>query len=116
MLRWKFFGICLSFSLTYHRASDKCQREKRKTINGDDLLWAMSTLGFEDYVEPLKVYLHKYREIEGALTNKAGESSSGKKEGSNIVSPGVQMVQQGGYNPYMQAQMMTSGNYQVQHY
>lgn len=63
MLRWKFFGICLSFSLTYHRASDKCQREKRKTINGDDLLWAMSTLGFEDYVEPLKVYLHKYREV-----------------------------------------------------
>ena len=45
------------------RASDKCQREKRKTINGDDLLWAMSTLGFEDYIEPLKLYLHKYREV-----------------------------------------------------
>ena len=45
------------------RASDKCQREKRKTINGDDLLWAMSTLGFEDYVEPLKVYLAKFREV-----------------------------------------------------
>lgn len=36
-------------------ASDKCQREKRKTINGDDLLWAMTTLGFEEYVDPLKV-------------------------------------------------------------
>ncbi|ONM25170.1 nuclear transcription factor Y subunit B-10 [Zea mays] len=46
-------------------ASDKCQREKRKTINGDDLLWAMTTLGFEDYVEPLKLYLHKFRELEG---------------------------------------------------
>ncbi len=46
-----------------HRASDKCQREKRKTINGDDLLWAMSTLGFEEYVEPLKIYLHKFREV-----------------------------------------------------
>eukprot|EP00958_Prasinococcus_capsulatus_P002835 scaffold246_cov414-Prasinococcus_capsulatus_cf.AAC.2 len=45
------------------RASDKCQREKRKTINGDDLLWAMGTLGFEEYCEPLKVYLHKYREV-----------------------------------------------------
>jgi len=45
------------------RASDKCQREKRKTINGEDLLWAMSTLGFEEYVEPLKVYLMKYREV-----------------------------------------------------
>nr|GMC70648.1 nuclear transcription factor Y subunit B-3-like [Ipomoea batatas] len=40
-------------------ASDKCQREKRKTINGDDLLWAMTTLGFEEYVEPLKIYLAK---------------------------------------------------------
>lgn len=46
-------------------ASDKCLREKRKTINGDDLLWAMTTLGFEDYVIPLKVYLNKYRESEG---------------------------------------------------
>ncbi|KAJ4964586.1 hypothetical protein NE237_016435 [Protea cynaroides] len=46
-------------------ASDKCQREKRKTINGDDLLWAMTTLGFENYVRPLKEYLNKYREPEG---------------------------------------------------
>ena len=45
------------------RASDKCSKEKRKTINGDDLLWAMSALGFEEYVEPLKMYLHKYREV-----------------------------------------------------
>jgi hypothetical protein len=51
------------------RASDKCQREKRKTINGEDLLWAMSTLGFEEYVEPLKVYLMKYRETEGDKTH-----------------------------------------------
>jgi hypothetical protein len=40
----------------------QCQQEKRKTINGDDLLWAMSTLGFDKYVEPLKLYLQKYRE------------------------------------------------------
>lgn len=45
------------------RASDKCQREKRKTVNGDDLLWAMATLGFEDYIEPLKSYLNRYREV-----------------------------------------------------
>ncbi|KAG8373311.1 hypothetical protein BUALT_Bualt11G0010800 [Buddleja alternifolia] len=45
-------------------ASDKCQREKRKTVNGDDLLWAMTTLGFENYVGPLKDYLNKYRESE----------------------------------------------------
>ena len=43
-------------------ASDKCQQERRKTINGDDLLWAMGTLGFEEYIEPLRLYLQKYRE------------------------------------------------------
>ncbi|EFJ37991.1 CCAAT-box binding factor HAP3 [Selaginella moellendorffii] len=68
---------CVSefISFVTGEASDKCQREKRKTINGDDLLWAMSTLGFEDYVEPLRVYLHKYREQEGekAMLAKAGE-------------------------------------------
>uniref|UniRef100_A0A0E0LN39 Transcription factor CBF/NF-Y/archaeal histone domain-containing protein n=1 Tax=Oryza punctata TaxID=4537 RepID=A0A0E0LN39_ORYPU len=60
-------------------ASDKCQREKRKTINGDDLLWAMTTLGFEDYIEPLKLYLHKFRELEGekAIGAGAGAASSG---------------------------------------
>ncbi|XP_061344434.1 nuclear transcription factor Y subunit B-8-like [Gastrolobium bilobum] len=55
-------------------ASDKCQKEKRKTINGDDLLWAMTTLGFENYVGPLKVYLNNYREIEGE------KSSVGRQE------------------------------------
>ena len=53
----------LKVPLSGCRASDKCARDKRKTINGDDLLWALHTLGFEEYVEPLKVYLHKYREV-----------------------------------------------------
>ncbi|KAL6521021.1 Nuclear transcription factor Y subunit B-8 [Orobanche gracilis] len=55
---------CVSefISFVTSEASDKCQREKRKTINGDDLLWAMGTLGFEDYIDPLKVYLARYRE------------------------------------------------------
>ena len=45
-------------------------QEKRKTINGDDLLWAMSTLGFDKYVEPLKIYLAKYRESVRTSTSK----------------------------------------------
>ncbi|KQJ95195.1 nuclear transcription factor Y subunit B-3 [Brachypodium distachyon] len=58
---------CVSefISFVTGEASDKCQREKRKTINGDDLLWAMTTLGFEAYVAPLKAYLGRYREAEG---------------------------------------------------
>jgi len=43
-------------------ASDRCHQEKRKTINGEDILFAMSSLGFDNYVEPLKLYLQKYRE------------------------------------------------------
>ena len=36
--------------------------EKRKTITGDDVLFAMHNLGFTNYLEPLKIYLNKYRE------------------------------------------------------
>ncbi|KAI8072910.1 histone-fold-containing protein [Gongronella butleri] len=43
-------------------SSDRCAQEKRKTINGEDILWAMQSLGFENYAEALKVYLGKYRE------------------------------------------------------
>ncbi|KMZ60728.1 Nuclear transcription factor Y subunit B-3 [Zostera marina] len=38
-------------------ASEKCHSEKRKTINGDDLLWSMNRLDFDPYTIPLKVYL-----------------------------------------------------------
>lgn len=64
-------------------ASDKCQREKRKTINGDDLLWAMTTLGFENYVGPLKRYLDKYRETEGEKTSVARQGDQSLIEESN---------------------------------
>jgi len=50
-------------SSTACRASERCHQEKRKTINGEDILFAMSTLGFDNFVEPLKIYLQKYREV-----------------------------------------------------
>ncbi|TPX68421.1 hypothetical protein SpCBS45565_g03126 [Spizellomyces sp. 'palustris'] len=55
---------CVSEFISFitSEASDRCQQEKRKTINGEDILWAMQSLGFENYCETLKVYLHKYRE------------------------------------------------------
>ncbi|OEL21535.1 hypothetical protein BAE44_0017445, partial [Dichanthelium oligosanthes] len=62
------------------------QREKRKTINGDDLLWAMTTLGFEDYVEPLKCYLHKFREIEGErVAASSGASGSAAQQQADVA-------------------------------
>lgn len=44
-------------------ASEKCHQEKRKTVNGEDILFAMTSLGFENYAEALKIYLSKYREV-----------------------------------------------------
>ena len=43
-------------------ASDKCASEKRKTITGEDLLFSFAKLGFDEYVEPLRVFLYKYRD------------------------------------------------------
>jgi len=57
-------------SFVTSEASDKCIQEKRKTINGDDLLWAMGTLGFEHYIEPLRLYLVKYRDATKDTNNK----------------------------------------------
>ncbi|CAL9761993.1 unnamed protein product [Musa acuminata subsp. burmannicoides] len=70
-------------------ASDKCQREKRKTINGDDLLWAMTTLGFDSYVGPLKAYLNKYRETEGEknLMARHGEPPSNDPDDASPAIP-----------------------------
>ncbi|KAH7537356.1 hypothetical protein FEM48_Zijuj03G0083900 [Ziziphus jujuba var. spinosa] len=68
---------CVSEFISFitSEASDKCQKEKRKTINGDDLLWAMATLGFEDYIEPLKVYLARYREGDTKGSARGGDGS-----------------------------------------
>jgi len=49
--------------LAVTKASEKCQQEKRKTVNGEDILFAMTSLGFENYAEALKIYLSKYREV-----------------------------------------------------
>ena len=70
---------CVSEFISFitSEASDKCLQEKRKTINGDDLLWAMSTLGFDKYVEPLKLYLSKYREaVRGDKPDKASRNNN----------------------------------------
>ncbi|XP_018007482.1 nuclear transcription factor Y subunit B-1 isoform X2 [Hyalella azteca] len=68
---------CISEFISFitSEASDRCHQEKRKTINGEDILWAMNALGFENYVEPLKIYLQKFREGE-----KVGDNLDGTYE------------------------------------
>lgn len=50
-------------------ANERCQREQRKTVTAEDVLWAMGKLGFDDYVEPLTAYLNRYREAENERNN-----------------------------------------------
>ncbi|XP_027170438.1 nuclear transcription factor Y subunit B-3 [Coffea eugenioides] len=102
-------------------ASDKCQREKRKTINGDDLLWAMTTLGFEDYVEPLKIYLQRFRDMEGEKSAMAGrqEKEGGGGNGSvvNMGNSGGSYVGEGGGGMYGGATGLMMGTaHQQQHH
>ncbi|XP_022770952.1 nuclear transcription factor Y subunit B-4-like [Durio zibethinus] len=70
---------CVSefISFVTGEASDKCHKEKRKTVNGDDICWALATLGFDNYAEQLKRYLHRYREQEG---ERANQNRSGNHE------------------------------------
>ncbi|XP_076910144.1 nuclear transcription factor Y subunit B-5-like [Bidens hawaiensis] len=45
-------------------ASEKCRRDNRKTITGDDLCWALASLGFDDCSYAVMRYLNKFREFE----------------------------------------------------
>ena len=64
---------------------------QRKTINGEDILFAMSTLGFDNYVEPLKLYLQKYRE---AMKGDKGQGAEGTFEDNMVhdVSDGTTLL------------------------
>lgn len=90
---------CVSEFISFitSEASERCHQEKRKTINGEDILFAMSTLGFDNYVEPLKVYLQKYREstkgdkvlgpggLEGGMDELGADDSFTTTQISNIL-------------------------------
>lgn len=70
-------------------ASDKCLQEKRKTINGDDLICALYSLGFEKYVEPLNAYLRKWREslatLNPALRDKIVQEQKAAVNASSVT-------------------------------
>lgn len=72
---------CVSefISFVTSEASDRCLMEKRKTINGEDILYSLHTLGFENYAEVLKIYLAKYRQQQ-VLKQERGEIRTKKKK------------------------------------
>jgi histone H3/H4 len=81
---------CVSEFISFitSEASEKCQQEKRKTVNGEDILFAMTSLGFENYAEALKIYLSKYRETQstrGENPNRPPSSGYGGPVGGGNV-------------------------------
>ncbi|GAA5930940.1 hypothetical protein JCM3775_000758 [Rhodotorula graminis] len=67
-------------------AAERCAVEKRKTINGEDILFAMSTLGFEMYAEVMKIYLAKYREHQRSIGKRAQKRGGGAKASAAAAS------------------------------
>ncbi|CUA71596.1 Nuclear transcription factor Y subunit beta [Rhizoctonia solani] len=59
---------CVSELISFitSEAAEKCFMEKRKTIGGEDILYAMTSLGFDDYEATLKIYLAKLRQHQAA--------------------------------------------------
>ncbi|KAJ8753481.1 hypothetical protein K2173_019880 [Erythroxylum novogranatense] len=67
-------------SFVTSEAADKCHKENRKTVNGDDICWALSSLGFDGYADAILRYLHKFRGAESQRANQNKDSASGKKD------------------------------------
>nr|GMC84425.1 nuclear transcription factor Y subunit B-10-like isoform X1 [Ipomoea batatas] len=68
----------------------------------------MATLGFEDYLDPLKVYLTRYREVLGDTKGSAKAADGpGKRDGMQPT-PNMQLAHQGSFT-----QGMSYGNSQV---
>nr|ADY38379.1 nuclear transcription factor Y subunit B1 [Triticum monococcum] len=59
---------CVSefISFVTGEANERCHMEHRKTVNAEDILWALNRLGFDDYVVPLSVFLHRMRDPKAA--------------------------------------------------
>jgi nuclear transcription Y subunit beta len=59
---------CVSEFISFitSEASDKCQADRRKTINGDDIIFSMEALGFDAYLPGLKKFLEKFKDVHKA--------------------------------------------------
>jgi len=103
---------CVSEFISFitSEASDRCLQEKRKTINGEDIILAMLTLGFDAYVEPLRTFLAKVRDASkyDRTMTMGGELTDDLR----MQVAQVQVNQQSG--PMVQAQVATTVQVQPQ--
>ncbi|KAF7289710.1 CBFD-NFYB-HMF domain-containing protein [Mycena indigotica] len=62
---------CVSEFISFitSEAAERSLSEKRKTIGGEDILYAMSALGFDNYTEVLRIHLAKLRAHQSATAS-----------------------------------------------
>ncbi|KAF4547396.1 Transcriptional activator HAP3 [Elsinoe fawcettii] len=85
---------CVSEFISFitSEAAEKCQQEKRKTVNGEDIIFAMTSLGFENYSEALKIYLSRYRETLTARGDQKTGGGQGNNAGGDYDTTGQDMM------------------------
>ncbi|KXS09592.1 hypothetical protein M427DRAFT_105180 [Gonapodya prolifera JEL478] len=44
-------------------AADKCSTDRRKTVSGEDIIWAMDSLGFDMYAATMRTFLQRYKDV-----------------------------------------------------
>ena len=73
---------CVSDFITFitSEACDNCINEKRRTISGKDLIFAMRQLGFDRYCDNLIAYQKKYEAVKHFQDHNAGLIQDDKKE------------------------------------
>jgi nuclear transcription Y subunit beta len=81
---------CVSefISFVTGEANERCHTERRKTVTSEDIVWAMSRLGFDDYVAPLGAFLQRMRDdSEGGGEERGGPAGrGGSRRGSSSLS------------------------------
>ncbi|XP_078448045.1 nuclear transcription factor Y subunit B-4-like [Wolffia australiana] len=71
-------------SFVNSEAADKCQKDNRETINGDDICWALENLGLSNYAVAVRRYLQKYRDNE---LEKSAASHGSPTDEENLTVP-----------------------------
>ncbi|KZV43667.1 Nuclear transcription factor Y subunit B-4 [Dorcoceras hygrometricum] len=71
-------------SFVTSEASEKCHRENRKTTNGDDICWALCSLGFDRYSEGMSRYLARFRKSAASIDT---QSEDGRTGGNKLAQP-----------------------------
>ncbi|XP_037461684.1 nuclear transcription factor Y subunit B-8-like [Triticum dicoccoides] len=86
---------CVSefISFVTGEANERCRMQHRKTVNAEDIMWALNRLGFDDYVVPLSVFLHRMRDPEaGTGRAAAGDSRAMTSAPPRVARPVIHTV------------------------